>query len=231
MWAKLLIRRNSNLERRDAFPGCGRPCSAVFPGGSVVKNPPAMQEPQGMQVRSLGRKDPLEEEMATHSCILAWEIPWTEESGRLRSRESHRIGHIWAIEHVFSTLRHRWTDLHKRHLSGPFATGIQIRSVNGGTGWRLGRWRTEVRIFPLHFLFRRHLWPWLHLPCGCRSPRAASCWWNQAGRQSARESGKCLCRSACCAWSRADQEKYKAWIWEQTEPSTEGWLKTHQHPL
>ena len=48
-----------------------------FPGGSVVKNPPAMQE---MQVRSLGREDPLEKEMATHPSVLAWETPWTEES-------------------------------------------------------------------------------------------------------------------------------------------------------
>ena len=50
-----------------------------FPGDSVVKNPPAMQE---MQVRYLGQEDPLEEEMATHSSILALEIPWTEEPGR-----------------------------------------------------------------------------------------------------------------------------------------------------
>ena len=47
-----------------------------FPGGSVVKNLPVMQE---MQVWSPGREDPLEEEMATHSSILAWEIPWTED--------------------------------------------------------------------------------------------------------------------------------------------------------
>ena len=47
-----------------------------FPGGSVVQNPPVMQE---MWVRSLGWKDPLEEEMATHSSILAWRIPWTEK--------------------------------------------------------------------------------------------------------------------------------------------------------
>ena len=47
-----------------------------FPGGSVVKNLPAMQE---TWVRSLGQEDPLEEGMATHSNILAWEIPWTEE--------------------------------------------------------------------------------------------------------------------------------------------------------
>ena len=46
----------------------------------MVKNPPAMQE---MTVRSLGWEDPLEKEMATHSSILAWEIPWTEEPGGL----------------------------------------------------------------------------------------------------------------------------------------------------
>ena len=46
----------------------------------MVKNLPAMQEPQ---VRSLGREDPLEKEMATHSSILAWETPWTEEPGGL----------------------------------------------------------------------------------------------------------------------------------------------------
>ena len=47
----------------------------------VVKNPPATQEPQETQVRSLGQEDPLEEGMATHSSILAWRIPWTEEPG------------------------------------------------------------------------------------------------------------------------------------------------------
>ena len=46
-----------------------------FPGGSVVKNPPAMQEPQETQVQSLGWEDPLEEGMETHSSILAWRIP------------------------------------------------------------------------------------------------------------------------------------------------------------
>ena len=56
-----------------------------FPGGSVVKNPPAMQEPREMQVQSPGQEDSLEEEMATHSSILAWRSPWTEESGRLQS--------------------------------------------------------------------------------------------------------------------------------------------------
>ena len=47
-----------------------------------VKNPPAMQETQEMQVWSVGWEDPLEEETVTHSSILAWEIPWTEEPGK-----------------------------------------------------------------------------------------------------------------------------------------------------
>ena len=46
---------------------------------------------QETQVQSLGREDPLEKEMATHSCILAWEIPWTEELGRLQSMGLQRV--------------------------------------------------------------------------------------------------------------------------------------------
>ena len=44
-------------------------------------------------VQSLGREDPLEKEMATHSSTLAWKIPWTEKSGRLQSMGSQRVGH------------------------------------------------------------------------------------------------------------------------------------------
>ena len=53
-----------------------------FPGDSVVKNPPAKQE---TWVQSLGQENPLEKKMATHSSIPPWEIPWTEEPGRLQS--------------------------------------------------------------------------------------------------------------------------------------------------
>ena len=56
----------------------------------AVKETPAMQE---MWVRSLGWKDPLEKEMATHSSVLAWRIPGTGEPGGLRSMGSHRVGH------------------------------------------------------------------------------------------------------------------------------------------
>ena len=56
----------------------------------MVKNLPAIQE---SQVQSLGQEDPLEKSMATHSSILAWRIPWTEEPGGLQSMGSQRVGH------------------------------------------------------------------------------------------------------------------------------------------
>ena len=56
----------------------------------TVKNPPGMRE---TWVQSLGWEDSLEEGMATHSTILAWRLPWTEEPGRLQSTGSQRVGH------------------------------------------------------------------------------------------------------------------------------------------
>ena len=63
----------------------------------MVKNRPAMQE---TQVWSLDQEDLLEKGMATHSSILAWRIPWTEESGRLKFMGSQRDGHAWVPEHL-----------------------------------------------------------------------------------------------------------------------------------
>ena len=67
-----------------------------FHGGSVVKIHLPMQE---MWVWCLGREDPLEKEMATYSSILAWEIPWTEEPGRIQSTGSQRVGHDLRLNH------------------------------------------------------------------------------------------------------------------------------------
>ena len=72
----------NNLEAAD--------CQGGFLGGAVVKNLHAVHKSQETQVQSLGREDPLEEEMATHYSILAWEIPWTEEPSRLQSMESQK---------------------------------------------------------------------------------------------------------------------------------------------
>ena len=64
-----------------------------FPGGSEVNNLPAMQEPQKMRVQSLGREGPLEEDMASHSSILTWRIPWAEEPGGPESTGLQRVRH------------------------------------------------------------------------------------------------------------------------------------------
>ena len=63
-----------------------------FPDDSVGNNLPLMQETQETGVQFLGREDPLEDGMATHSGILAWRIPWTEEPNGLQSVGSQRVG-------------------------------------------------------------------------------------------------------------------------------------------
>jgi len=74
--------------------GLGHSKCSIYSGASLVaqtvKNLPAMQE---TWVQSLGQGDPLEKGMATHSSILAWKMPWTEEPGGLRSIALQRVGH------------------------------------------------------------------------------------------------------------------------------------------
>ena len=64
-----------------------------FSGGTVVKNPAANARAEGVWVQSLGQEDPLEEETATHSSILAWKISWTEDPGRLQSMWLQKVRH------------------------------------------------------------------------------------------------------------------------------------------
>ena len=74
-----------------------------FPGGSALKkNLPANAGDSGL---ILGQEDPLEKEMPTHSSILAWEIPWTEESGGLQSMGSQRVGNDLATKQEQSVNR------------------------------------------------------------------------------------------------------------------------------
>ena len=65
-----------------------------------IKSPPAMWE---TRVQSLGWGDPLEEGMETHSSILAWRIPWTDEPGSLQYKGSQRVRHHWATQHSTHT--------------------------------------------------------------------------------------------------------------------------------
>ena len=69
----------------------GQPRASLM--AQLLKNPPATQETQEMQIQSLGREDLLEKEMGTHSSVLAWRIPGTGEPHGLPSMGSHRVGH------------------------------------------------------------------------------------------------------------------------------------------
>ena len=89
----------------------------------IVKNLPAVQE---TQVQSLGQEDPLEQGIATHSCILAWRIPWTEEPGGLQSMGSQRVRHDWPHTHVFCCV----------HLSA--------KATVENTCWRKFSWRWKT---------------------------------------------------------------------------------------
>ena len=70
------------------------PMPLKLPGGWVVKNPPATQK---TRIPSLGQEDSLEKEMAAHSSILVWEIPWIEELSDLQSMGSQRVGQDWRL--------------------------------------------------------------------------------------------------------------------------------------
>ena len=90
--------------------------SGIFLVAQMVKNLPAMQE---TWVRSLGQEDPLEKGMATHSTILAWRIPWTEEPGGLQSMRSQRVRHDWTTDTftLYMFLWCRWSFCHHPSLS------------------------------------------------------------------------------------------------------------------
>ena len=86
----------------------------------TVKNPPAIQE---TQVWSLGQEDPLEKGITTHSSILAWRIPWTEEPGGLQSMRLQRVRHSWVIN-TFTFNEYIW----KKHFLDPLEEEMAAHS-------------------------------------------------------------------------------------------------------
>ena len=91
----------------------------------MVKNPTAKQE---MQVQSLGWEDPLEKELATHSSILGWEIPQTEEPGRLQSMGLQRAGHDLATNtFTFSLFKSNLAQKEESELMETCRFGIELQ--------------------------------------------------------------------------------------------------------
>ena len=97
--------------------------SDLAAAAAVIKNPPTIQEPQEMQALSLYHEDSREEGMATHSSILSWRIPWTEEPGRPHTTGPQRIRHNWndlPCTHalIYSLVKLRFMDLNHITFKG-----------------------------------------------------------------------------------------------------------------
>ena len=106
--------------------------SHLFSRGSVVKNLPAIQE---TLVQSLGQEDPLEKGMATHSSILAWRIPWTEEHSGLQSMGLQRIRHDW-VTNIFTFWSWFWGDMSSSVVLRYHLLGRSL-SISFSSSWSL----------------------------------------------------------------------------------------------
>jgi len=135
----------------------------------MVKYLPAMWK---TRVWSLGLEDPLEKEMATHSCTLAWKIPWTEEPCRLQSMGSQRVGHDWATSLHFFTLTAPLGRLYMCYLKL-----LQSLQLWGSLNQRVGGWTSTLPLLlqmdnseKIHkqtsnaAMFFRGSWLWNTLP-------------------------------------------------------------------
>ena len=127
----------------------------------MVKNLPAMQE---TWVRSPGREDPLKKGMATHSSILIWRSPWTQEPGRLQSMGSQRVGHDWATNPFTFTFQQS----DRAQVTCKLLPAVTERSTNGKSNLEL-----FPGFLPLLLLFACSLF----IPCSLlrRAPKNA-CW-------------------------------------------------------
>ena len=109
--------------------------SRASPIAQQVRNLPAMQETQETWVQSLGGEDPLEKETATHSNILAWKIPGTEDPGGQKANGSQRDRHNWVIKrHTCTRFFQVFSCLHSSHS----ASGCRRKNIyNMMDGWRM----------------------------------------------------------------------------------------------
>ena len=132
-----------------------------------------------MQVQSLGRKDPLEKGMATHSGILAWQIPWTEEPGRIQSIGSQRVN--WESTHTHIT-QHTSIPLWghdpsvlraaKASKSSPADLLLPAIQLLIRKRWEIGRKIIlACRFRPAHRCSVRHRGLFLETPVSCRRPQ------------------------------------------------------------
>ena len=122
----------------------------VYLNIQTVKRLPTMRE---TRVLSLGREVPLEKEMATHSSILAWKIPWTEEPGRLQSMGSQRVGHNW-LQSKYKVSGHHHSEYHLNETVFHFY--LPDRQCNYGNHPQSQFPEGNPRFHPFHSYIKNH---------------------------------------------------------------------------
>ena len=123
-------------------------------GAQMVKNLHTMKE---TWVWFLGQEDPLEEKMATHSSILAWRAPWTEEPGRLYSKGSQGVVHDWAINTILHYYMKKAIATHSSTLAWKIPWTEESGRLQSMGSLRVGHdWATSLSLFP--FMHCRRKW-------------------------------------------------------------------------
>ena len=98
---------------------------------------------QETRVQSLGQEDLLEKEMATHSSILAWRIPWTEEPGGLQSTGSHRVGHDW-VTWLYLLQIHRWHHPYRENEEELRSLLLKVKEESEKVALKLNIQKTKI---------------------------------------------------------------------------------------
>ena len=136
-YAPFLVSNYFGVKRVPPHTDQSVPMPQKLPDASAVKNPPAMQK---MWIPSLGQEDSLQREMATHSSILAWEIPWTEEPSGLQSTGSRKSWTRLRTKHSIAHQKQKPTRSPQQKL-----TQFSFFCENSSALWR------QKCVFSLHF--------------------------------------------------------------------------------
>ena len=169
----------------------------------MLKNLSAMQE---TRVRSLGQEDPLEKEMATHSSILAWEIPWTEELGGLQSIRSQESEATEWLTHTHTHTHHCWRRCHKQRnlLSFMPAGKVRLEPVEAE------QWgAVQVLLPPTLYSVDSHAWAGSALPSSDTG---------KMGNAGALEKGRPRGETENSRQAQEDPDHFSPWSWGEWWP-------------
>jgi len=196
------------------------------------------------QVRSLGQEDPLEKEMATHSSILAWRIPWREEPGRLQSMGSQRVGHDWGTSLSNPLTYYRTSCFQALAVMGNGAINVHMKVLcrhkcsthfgNYQGAWLMAYIQRVCLVKIGQIVFQSgytifHLFqPWVRVSATPHPRQHLLCRHLDFG-----PSNRCVGASPCCShqfstWCEELTHWKRPWCWERLRARREGGATEHE---